>query len=64
MKTVVTKKIDGFDIVVGFSTVSIEPVETNKIVSAEIVKTPEFAACADKKDKIGAIMAVTLVMIS
>ena len=54
MKTVITKKVDGFDIVVGFSELSIEPVETNKIVSAEIVNTPEFKACAEKKDKINA----------
>jgi len=54
--TVITKEIDGFKIVVGFGERSIEPVETRKIVDAEIVKTSEYAACAEKKDKITAAM--------
>lgn len=56
MNTVITRKIDGFDIVAGFGELSIEPVETAKVVSAEIKKTDEFKLCADKKDKISAAM--------
>lgn len=54
MKTIVTRKIDGIEIVVGFSELSIEPVETKKIVAVEIKKTAEYLAAAEKQNEMSA----------
>ena len=54
MKTVITKKIDGLEIITGFSELSIEPVETKKVVAVEIKKTVEYLAVAEKQNKMSA----------
>jgi hypothetical protein len=54
MKTVITRKINGLEIVTGFSELSIEPIETRKIVADEIKKTAEYLAAAEKQNKMSA----------
>jgi hypothetical protein len=41
-KVILTKKVDGHEVIVGFRKLSIEPIETKKIVDVEIEKTAEF----------------------
>lgn len=51
MQTVITKKIDGIDIVSGFGKLSIDPMATRPVVTAEIQKTDEFKAVKSAQDK-------------
>lgn len=48
-KTVLYKKIDGHEIITGFDRPTVDPVETNKIVSEAIKDTPEWQAAEAKK---------------
>jgi hypothetical protein len=56
MHTVITKRIDGFDIVTGFGERSIEPIETKKLVANEIKKTDEYKAVEGKQDQMKAAL--------
>lgn len=50
-KTVITRKIDGLDIVIGFGELSIDPMATRPVVVAEIQNTDEFKAVKSAQDK-------------
>lgn len=50
-KTVITTKIDGIDIVTGCGSLSIDPMATRPVVSAEIQNTDEFKAVKAAQDK-------------
>lgn len=56
MHTIITKRIDGFDIVTGFGERSIEPIETKKIVAKEIKKTDEYKVVEGKQDQMKATL--------
>lgn len=56
MQTVITKKIDGLDIVTGFGKLSIDPMATRPVVASEIQKTDEFKAVKAAQDKRNAAM--------
>ncbi len=56
MHTVITRRIDGFDIITGFGERSIEPVKTKKLVAKEIKKTDEFKAVESKQDQMKAAL--------
>lgn len=55
MQTVITKKIDGYDIIVGFGSLSIEAVETEKKAKPLIEKTDEAKAVKVKGKELSAI---------
>lgn len=57
MKTILFNTIDGHDVVAGFSTATIEPVETNKAVRAALVDTPEQKALDNKKSEFESAVA-------
>ena len=56
MQTVITKRIDGFDIITGFGERSIEPFETKKLVSQAIKETDEYKAVEEKQDQMKAAL--------
>lgn len=49
MKTIIFETIDGHDIIRGTGNVTIEPIETNKIVKELLKETPEHQALEAKK---------------
>jgi len=53
MKTIITKKIDGFNIITGFDKPNIDPVATQKKTLAKLVKTDIFKSVKEKQKKIG-----------
>lgn len=50
-KTLITRKLDGFDIITGFGSLSIDPMATRPVVASEIKNTDEFKAVKSAQDK-------------
>lgn len=52
MKTILTKKIDGYDIIIGFGSPGIEPIETGRKANGLLEKQPEVKACFEKAEEL------------
>jgi hypothetical protein len=55
-KTILFETVDGHDIIIGFDRPTIDPVETNKIVSDAIKETDEYKASEAKKAEYAAVV--------
>lgn len=55
MKTILTKEIDGHDIIIGFSRPSIDPVATREVVEPLLYETPEVKQIGQIDKEIGDI---------
>ncbi len=51
MHSVITNRIDGIEVVVGFGKLAINPIKTRKVVEVELPNTAEFAAVKLKQDE-------------
>jgi len=53
MKTIITQKIDGYDIIVGLGDAQIDPIETEPVVNIELKKHALYKQADALKDEIG-----------
>jgi hypothetical protein len=51
-KIIVIENIDGFEIVKGISKLQIDPIASKEVIYNELMKTPEFIACAEKQNEV------------
>lgn len=55
MKTIITKEVQGFNVVVGFGLPVADPVATKKAAESAIKKSPEFQLISDLQSKIAGL---------